>query len=216
MLNRLFNPARLDEYRRYRMASMALHEKIMKAFVDSDRIGLAARALNLGGKNRQLVFDTEEDINMLMDYALYELRQDGKSLVELYQAQKGESDPIEGELLSAMVKARLGLFRVDSVLRSSRQVRLSSLLESERGFKLTDINLSETVFEGIILCIRPLELPKFTIGSGITFSYPATMATELVERWQREPTSARRYATMFKLSKRKGYTVGSADLRAGR
>jgi hypothetical protein len=196
----------IEEYRRYRKAATDLNTKIVKTLVDSGVISEAAHALDLG-RGRQLVLDRKDDLSVLMDFALYELRRQGKSLVERYQQDYGGSGAIEQELLAAMVEAQTGLFRVEKALPQQCQVLLRNLGEDETSINLTDVGFSQTMIDGMIIFFRPVALARFTMTSGIAFVFPPEMEQALKNRWHREwkgVRSARRYADLFKLSKRKG------------
>lgn len=205
----LFGSSATEEYRRYRKAGMGLNHKIIEAFVDGEVIEEAARALGLG-RDRRLVLDSEDDLSVLMDFALYELWWQGRTLVERYRQEKGGRGAIEGELLAAMVKAQTGLFRVEDVLQQQHHLILRGLGEEERVITLTDINFSRTMVVGLLVFFRPIELAKFTMTSGTAFAYPQAMEQVLSRRWERKwkgASSAKRYADLFKLSKRKGLST---------
>ena len=68
-LNRVSGSPAVKQYRRYRNAGRALNQKIIEVLVDSSVIEKSARALGLG-KNRRLILDTEDDLSVLMDFAL--------------------------------------------------------------------------------------------------------------------------------------------------
>ena len=210
MISGLFSPSGTREYRRYRKVGMELNHKIIDALLDRGMIEEAARALGLGGKNRELVLDSEDDLSVLMDFALYELRRQGRTLVERYQQETGGSNAIERELLAGMVKAQMGLFQVEDMAAQQYHLILRSLGEEERSITLTDINFSQTVANGLIVFFRPIELGRFTMTSGIAFVFPPVMEQTLSRRWAREwknASSAKRYADFFKLSKRKGLDI---------
>ena len=198
----------IKQYRRYRKVGEELHHKIINAFVDSDILEIAARTLGLG-RNRQLVLDSEDELSVLMDFSLYEIRRQGKNLVERYQEEKGGSNRIEGELLDAMLRARTGLFKVKGIMRDKYSLELSDLVNEGRTITLMDINFSQTMANGFVVFFRPIEMADFTMTSGIAFVFRGEMEQELKRRWQRleEKGSAERYARFFKLSKSRGLTT---------
>ena len=195
----------LKQYKRYRKAGTALNHKIIEALVDDKVIEKAARALNLG-KNRQLVLDTEDDLSVMMDYALHEIRKQKKNLVELYQEEYGGKNSVERKLLAARLKAKTGLFKVESVSIEHYSIDLRDLLDEDTIITLTDINFSQTMVDGLVVFFRPVELDEFTMTSGIAFVFPEEMETELKKRWEKWEAigSAKRYARLFTLYKTKG------------
>lgn len=190
----------LDQYRIYRKHSIELNRKMMKRLVKADVIDKAARDLKLG-KNHLLILDTQEDINVLLDYALYELSKNGKKFIQLYQEAPGEIDEIDSQILAASVGATNGLFKLDDISRSSSSVTLNEL-KGERKIVLTDINLSQTMIEGTLIFFRPIQLPEFTMTSGIGFLFSSDKEQELLKEWNRN--SAKRFAKYFRLSKKWG------------
>ncbi|MFN3742058.1 MAG: hypothetical protein ACK4VW_05245 [Anaerolineales bacterium] len=209
-MTQLFNSDEiLQEYQRYRKVNRDLNHKIIDAYINRALIEKSARMLNLW-KNGVLILESEDDINVLMDFALYEIRQaDGKNLVERYAEEKGGSNAIERELLTAMVKARTGLFKVSQVLRGKGQVVLENLTAPEAQVVLTDINFSQTRREELIVFFRPVRVMKFTMTSGIVFAFPAAMEQGLLTRWKQLESrgNAERFAWFFKESKRSGFEI---------
>jgi hypothetical protein len=194
----------VKQYRRYRKAGRDLNHKIIETFVDDKILEKAARTLGLG-KNRRLVLDSKDDLSVLMDFALYEVRQHGKNLVERYQEEKGGSNRIERDLLASMVKAGTGLFKVEGISSQGYSLELRGLVE-ERKVILTDINFSQTMIQGLVVFFRLIELAEFTMTSGIAFIFPEKLERGLVARWTRWD-QAERYARFFKLSKSKGLST---------
>lgn len=194
----------VKQYRRYRKVGRELNQKIIETLVDDKILEKAARALGLG-KNHRLVLDSEDDLSVLMDFALYEVRQRGKNLVERYQEEKGGSNRIERDLLASMVKAGTGLFKVEGISSQRYSLELRGLVE-ERKVILTDINFSQTMIQGLVVFFRPIELADFTMTSGVAFVFPEEMERGLVARWTRWD-QAERYARFFKLSKSKGLST---------
>ena len=165
----------------------------------------AARDLHLG-LDKRLMFDNESEPDVLMDYALYEILQDGQTLIERYTIERGGSNRVERDLLEVMLKARTGLFRVEQVLASRYQLNLQEIAGGNRRLSMTDLNFSQFAIDNYVLFFRPIELPELTMTSGVAFVFPAKMERELIEHWQQWDRSER-YAKYFKLYKSKGVQV---------
>ncbi|NMC01354.1 MAG: hypothetical protein GYA30_03155 [Chloroflexi bacterium] len=74
------------------------------------------------GPKHLMVFDSDDDPSIFVDFAMYEIRQrDGKNIVQRYAEEKGVADAIERELLAAMVQAHPGLYTVRQILRDKGQ-----------------------------------------------------------------------------------------------
>jgi len=208
--------ADIRAYKRYRKDGMELNHKIMGATLDKGAISHAAGALGMAGQNRMLILDSESELSVLMDYALYECRSQGKNAVERYQEQVGGKSRIEQELLTAMVASSTSLFKAVSVSKEMCTIRLNDLVNEGHTITLIDINFSQSVKPGWLLFVRPVTFENFSMTSGIAFLFPGDLEDELLAQWRRiqsrrgrsaQPVSARRYATFFKLSKRTGIEV---------
>jgi hypothetical protein len=161
-----------------------------------------------------------------MECMLYEYKTQGKNAVERYQQEIGGETKIERELLAAMVASSTSLFRVESISRKTYSLTLCDLVNKGRAITLMDINFSQTVKPNYLLFIRPITLENFSMTSGIAFTFPSGMESVLAKRWKRpqshgshrqrrgQSISLKRYATFFKLSKRKGIEVMYRDLES--
>ena len=218
-------PPSVSVYRRYRVDGRALNHKIIDATLDKAATQFAARALGMMGRDNMMVFDSEDETSVLMDCALYEYKVRGKNAVERYQEEIGGETEIERELLAAMVASSTSLFRVESVSRKTYSLNLGDLVNEGRIITLMDINFSQHVKPDYLLFLRPVTLENFSMTSGIAFIFPGHMEDELLKRWRgpqsrgsrrrrrrAQPTFATRYATFFKLSKRKGIEVMYQDV----
>ncbi len=212
-------------YRRYRTDGRVLHHKIIDATLSKAALQFAARSLGMLGGSNVMFFDSEDETSVLMDYALYEYKPKGKNAVQQYQEEIGGETDIERELLAAMVASSTSLFRVESVSRRTYSLSLGDLVNEGHTITLMDLNFSQHVKPDYLLFIRPITLENFSMTSGIAFIFPGDMESELLKRWRgpqsrgsrrrrrrAEPTSATRYATFFKLSKRKGIEVMYQDV----
>ena len=143
--------ASLARYQHLRRVGLELNNRLVET--------LPRSVLDEGGqklgilKRNVLSLDTEDEIALLMDYCLHDVRQRGVNAVERYLA---ESPPPPGSderiLLEALQQARFSLFAVEGVEPGvGAQVR--DLLGDERLF-LVDVGLSRTARAGLILAAR--------------------------------------------------------------
>jgi hypothetical protein len=195
----------VKEYQRYRNAGRELNQKMIETYIDESVLEKAARLLKLG-KNRRLVLDTQDDLSVLMDFALYEIKQNGKNIIERYTDEKGGRNFIERELLSAMTSAKVGLFKLDDVDKNNCHLRLSSLIDIGQSITLTDINFSQTMPNGLLIFFRPIQFSKLAMTSGIAFVFPQELEQELITNWHKlETKNLQRYSWFFKRSKNTGF-----------
>jgi hypothetical protein len=205
-----------ETYTRYREASKALVEKVMEASMDRNAIDRAGRELGIMSPEGVLMFDSEEDMTVLMDYTLHECRYKGKNAFERYHEQVGgdsiASDDLEREILAARVASSTSLFSTASVSPETNSLQLEDLVQKGRIITLVDIGLSHSLTQRVILFLRPITFESgWSASSGVSFSFPWKLDRELLRVWRirgrglREHASARRFAALFRLSKTKGY-----------
>lgn len=206
MLSGLFSlNSTVNHYRRYRTVGKTLNHKIIDACVTNEVLERAAQALGLG-KNRQFYFDSEYEMSVLMDFGLYEVPLRGKTVVQRYQEEKGGSDKVEKELLTAMVTAQTSLFRVERIWKSKCQLGLQELVGKGRQLILTDIGFSQSLIDKIVVFFRVVEVADIVMTSGVSFAFSNDLEQQLVKRWEKWDR-AERYAGYFRLSKSKGISV---------
>lgn len=203
----------ISTYRRYRRDGTTLNHKIIETMLDKTALQYGGRALGMGSGDSMLVFDSEGETSVLMDYALYEYRHKGKNAVERYWEKVGGETQVERELLAAMAASSTSLFRVEAISRQAYTIYFSDSVEG-RTINLMDVNFSQHVSPGWLLFIRPITLESFSMTSGIAFVFQSGMEEYLLRYWRRpsrraigHTDSAKRYATFFKLSKRVGSEV---------
>jgi len=200
-------------YQRYRQAGKELNRKIMHTSLDDRAIQHAAKALGLLGGRRTIVADQDE-LDVLMDYALYEYHVSGKNAIERYYQEVGGANLIEQELLEAMVSSSTSLFQVSTVSKRTYSFKLNDLVNPDNSITVVDINFSHSVVPGLLIFIRPITVKGTSMTSGMAFVFPGSVQDELLRRGWRtgrphspRADAARRYVTLFKLSKRLGFQV---------
>jgi hypothetical protein len=196
----------LKEYQRFRKTGRDLNHKIINACLNETILTKATTMLKLGQKG-QLILDSEDDLSVLMDFALFEIHhKDGRNSVEQYAETKDGTNAIERELLTAMVQAQTGLYKVKRVLRDKHQIVLENVITPEAPTTLTDIGFSQTMIAGLCIFLRPVSLSKFTMTSGVAFVFPSELQQELRAYWKHLEikSNAERYAKFFRKSKQSG------------
>jgi hypothetical protein len=156
----------LARYRHLRQVGLRLNNRLVKTLPKS--------AFDEGGKklgllkNKTVYLDTEDEIAVLIDYCLYDVRRQGRNTVERFLA---ESPPPAGSdemiLLQAMCAAHYALFAVEAVERGVG-VHARDLLRDEARF-IVDVGFGTTAPVGIILAARYMapEGIGMTTGAGL-------------------------------------------------
>jgi hypothetical protein len=210
------------EYRRYRTTGINLSHKIVETMRGKTALQRVSQALGMMGRDNILVFDSESEISVLMDYALYEYEKQGKNLVERYHEEIGGETPLEEELLAAMLNASTSLYQVKSISKRTHTLQLRDLIHEGHTLTLMDINFSKTITSARLLFIRPLTLENFSMTSGFALIFSEHLKPRLIKQWQdiqrrssyrthgrkaKQSVSAQRHVAFFKLSKRQNIQV---------
>jgi hypothetical protein len=164
----------LPAYRRIRQLGVRLNHKLMKT-LSNEAIQTAGEKLGIR-KNGILVFDSEDETSVLMDYAIYNVRIGGQNAVERYLDQSPPTpDSDEMALLNAMLEAYYSLFQIVDAERGVG-VTVRDLLRAETHF-MADIGFSNSAPTNSVLASRviPLEEHGFIMSGGA--GLPTTQPT---------------------------------------
>jgi hypothetical protein len=141
----------LPRYKQLRQVSMELNHRLVKT-LPKDVLDEGGKKLGILKKN-VLVLDNEDEIAVLMDYCIYDVRRQGKNAVERYLAN---SPPPPGSdervLLEAMLQARYCLLEVESA-EPGVGVHVRDLLRDEPLFVM-DVSFGSTAQRGVVLASR--------------------------------------------------------------
>ena len=153
----------VNRYKQFRRITRKLHSTLPEY--------LSKRAFNTCGKklgimkNDILVFNDEEEMAVLMDYCIYDYRENGVNAVSQYLADsKLDADSDEYIVLKAMSESFYTLVQVEDVLPGTG-VRVNDLL-GEKQFLLIDIGFSETAEQEVVIATRILPFEDFVMTSG--------------------------------------------------
>jgi hypothetical protein len=156
----------LDRYRSLRQAGRDFSHRLVET-LDNDAIHEAADRLGcLQGDT--IVLDTEDAIAVIMDFALYHVRQGGLNAVDRHFRN---SPPAPGTdertYLEAMLQARYRLLRVDEAF-SGFGLTVHDVLRDENGL-LLDVAMSRSAQKGDVFAGHVLSFPDFwmTTGAGL-------------------------------------------------
>lgn len=153
----------LARYKHLRQVGLELNNRLVET--------LPRSVLDEGGKKlgilkrNVLTLDTEDELSVLMDYCIYDVRRKGANAVEHYLTTSppaGDSD--EMVLLQAMRQARYTLVAVEAV-EPGVGVHVRDLLRDESLF-LVDIGFSRTASRGMVLAARVMAPEGTSITTG--------------------------------------------------
>ncbi|MBI2934138.1 MAG: hypothetical protein HYY29_01070, partial [Chloroflexi bacterium] len=124
-------------------------------------------------KKDTLVFQSESEMSVLMDYCIYDYRWDGSNVIEKYLGSTTwEPGSDERILLEAMRQARYSVFAVEKVEKGVG-VLTHDLLRGDSGF-IMDVALSETATDDIALACRIISPGGGTFSMGTGAGIPAS------------------------------------------
>jgi hypothetical protein len=131
-----------------------------------------------------LVFDREEEMPILMDYCVHDIRRDGLNAVErMLKESPPPEDSEEMTALQALRKARFILFVAES-LEPGVGVHGRDVLRDEPVF-LIDLSFSQHGAPGMILPARVIDLDGLTMTTGAPLPatlLPPTESNQYVQR----------------------------------
>jgi hypothetical protein len=156
----------LETYRRLREVRFHLNNLLVKA-IPKKTLEECGRILGFSRKG-VLVFETEDEASLLMDYCLYYPEHDGRNLVAKYLEMS--PPPVgSGEMvaLQAMTLAYYSLFQVVDVERGVGVI-VQDLLRDETGF-IVDVGFGNSAQRHMMVATRiiPIEGFLMTAGAGL-------------------------------------------------
>jgi hypothetical protein len=156
----------LDRYKRIREVRFRLNNLLVET-IPKQTMEDCARKLGLYRRGT-LVFGSEDEMAVLMDYCIYQAEADGRNLVAKYlENSPPPADSEEMSALHAMTEAYYSLFQVTD-LEQGVGVAVQDLLRDETGF-IMDIGFGSTASRRLTLATRvfPFEGVLTTGGAAL-------------------------------------------------
>jgi len=153
----------VTRYKHLRAVGQTLNQKLVQR-LSRDILHEGGRKLGLL-KRDILVFDSEDEAAILMDYCIYDVRRKERNAFEQYlldSAPAPESD--EMVCLRAMQRAVYSLFIVESVIRGFG-VAVRDVL-SDTAIFVVDVGFSSTAQPGVVFASRLLFHEGFAMTGG--------------------------------------------------
>ena len=154
----------VDRYKTFRTISRELQNHALPKYVSKRAFEECGEKLGFLRDN-VLVFDDMDQAAVLMDYCIYDYREQGGNAVARYFADS-ELDPDSDEytVVKAMSESFYTLLQVEDVLPGVG-VRVNDLL-NDRQYLLADIAFSTTAAKGVVLATTILPFFDFVMASG--------------------------------------------------
>lgn len=166
----------LPRYKRLREVGLELNTRLVKTLPKSV-LDEGGKKLGILRKN-VLVLDTEDEIALLMDFCLHDVRRQGANAVDRYleatPPPPGSDDMV---LLQALRLARFSLIVVEA-LEPGVGARVKDILRDEPFF-LVDVGMSRSVPVGMILATRVMEAEGIGMTTGAALPVAVLSPAEL-------------------------------------
>jgi hypothetical protein len=154
----------VDLYKRRGAIIWKLHNEVLPEY-------LSKRAFQTGGKKLgisqqgTLVFDSENEVGVLMDYCLHEDRERGANAVQRYMADvRLDADSDEYAVVKAMSRSFHTVAQVMEVLPGVGVRAIDLFAGCE--YLLVDMGFSKTAVKGIVIATRVYPYDDFVTTSG--------------------------------------------------
>ena len=206
---------RIQRYIKYRNLGMNLTAEILDKYVNKDILEGAAELLGILGKGNTLVYQIEEDANVLMDFILNDYKVNGTTIINIYTKNVGGKNEIENEILDALTSSYTSLFEVTSTFEEESVTILNDIINKKNNIELTDISLSISAVPDILIFFRIMPFEFFNITTGVGFTFPADKKTFLLSRYKAKrkkfkssDEAIKRFVLFFKLKNQYGMDFG--------
>ncbi len=160
----------VDEYRQWRSAGVALHEKIRKLYVSGSIIDKAAKHMGLIVDKKIIHLDPDHQLDAFMECCLYLIKQNGMTAVERFIKEVTPADEQERILLAGLQQTQQNFYVIESVEANNHRFIAQGLFGAS-PVVITDINFSKSIEPGYVLYMRPIQLPALTMTSGCSFVF---------------------------------------------
>jgi hypothetical protein len=150
-------------YRHYRAISTDIHHRLLETLPKADMQAGARRLGMLQGDT--LVFGSEEEMSVLMDYCLYDVSRDGRTPVRQFAAARPFPEGSdEAAVVAAMTRARYSLVAIDRIVEGVGA--WANDVFYEQDVLIADQGLSQTRIPGFVLATRLLPFEDFAMTGG--------------------------------------------------
>ncbi len=203
----------IEKYKEYRKIGKELNNKIINTSLDRDVFMKAARLLGIA-RGETLIFESEDETSVLMDFALHDYRTNKQNTIEIYREKIGGENEIEKEILDAFISSYTSLFKIISISEAENSLILNDLLNKKDNIKLIDIALSQTAVPGLLVFIRLVPFKDFNMAAGSSLAFPADSEKYILKRYKilsrkvkASNDAIKRFVSFYKLSKTDGIEV---------
>jgi len=160
-----------EKYISYRKRLVEIHMQILKEFVNGEDYLKAASILGILDKNNRVVIESTSEKDAIYDFNIYGSVRNGSNAFSEYIKKYPPSSKVDEELLIAMKKSDIGLYKIADHAQENGIIMLSDVMKESEPIKLIDIGMSENLNPNIFLVTRLIHLDEFSMTSGLTFAF---------------------------------------------
>jgi hypothetical protein len=205
-------------YKEYKNTAKNLVQEIIEYYTDEKALNYTSQLMGIK-HGKELLLESEEEINFLMDFMVYEYQVDGKNFLERYLNSGQDLNLKETEIIKAKLSAYTSLFEIFETDANSATVTLIDQLNAGEVVKILDINLSKTASPGILLFTRIIPCKDFNTTSGIFAIFSGKSLKALLKKYKvmksrvkSDRESVQRFIAFFKINRTEGLDVETIDV----
>ena len=208
----------IDEYKRIRNVTTDLAYKILYSKKDTrDEMIYAGKLLDFWD-GQIMVFDNEDESDVLMDFLIYEKTTKGIKLIDSFYDSDIHIDDLEEEILEGMINYHSSLFEIRTIDRITCTLKLSDLFDrSHKEYKLIDLGFSQTGQVGLVFYSRLIPIRGINMTSGVTFVFNGSLKNRILrdfsfQRFKRKVNANSSDLFVFALKKSKQYGLSTKKM----
>ena len=189
-----------------------------KEYKDVDPI-VVGKLLGMYHGGRKMIFQSETEISVMMDFTLNEKLCRGKSIIDRELENNHALNQEQIEILKAYQSGYTSLFQVLATRPRQGTIRLYDLLRDEDK-DIIDIALSQTIGTSHALFLRIVSFSDFAMNSGASFVFNRRVQDRLIRRYRAElrtdfvtDKSITRFLIFQRLNRELGKPLDLIDLK---
>jgi len=210
-----------EEYKIVRKSGMDLAYKILDTLSKKNKEMQHAGKLLGFWDGKAMIFDSEEEVDVLMDFVLYEKNNFGIKLIDKFYDSAYDLSEIEEEILEGMVDYHSSLFQIKSIDSVNCIITLIDLFDKKQTeFKLMDLGISKTGSARIIFYTRLIPIRDVYMTSGVSFGFDASVKNKILSdisllrfKLRRKMDSSDLFILTHKASKQYGLEIVKMDAK---
>ena len=166
-------------YKEIRKIIFKLQNEDLLKYVSKKALEICGKKLRVM-QNNTFVLDDMDQIGVVMDYCIYDYREDGLNAVAQYMADSQlKPDSKEYAVVNAMSESFYTIVQVENVLRGVG-ARVNDLM-GKRQFLLVDLGLGKTAAKGLVIATRLLPFEDFVATSGAALPIDLEILEEIFD-----------------------------------